>query len=434
MAEGPRRLATTVTSALVAAVVGLLGGLVGCSPPTEAFVTRSGTTLQVDGAPFRFVGFNLYDAAASDLYSCSPSTRLDDAALDEAMRSVADAGGTVVRFWVFQPYTAGGTDFSGVDRVLDAARAHGLRVLPVLEDGQGNCSTGEPAVPLRMAGVDWYSEGYRVPYGTATVSYRDYAATVARHYRDDPTIIGWSLLNEGETYARTADGRSVLVGFARDMAAVVRAADPHHLVTVGTQSNGAPGTSGADFRDVYGVDGVDFAEVHDWGFYGSDDEAMPGADADGTLPDPDDCDALDAEIGCSFAIAQQLGLPIVVGEAGLDPAKVGGEERRAGLFRGKIAAAFAAGASGYLLWQLNVQDTDGYGVLVGSDDPVFAVLADAAAGLHATAAGRGTGRRAVRRRRRVSGPGARPRSTAARPAGAARAAGWAGRPRSRAAR
>jgi len=365
---------------LVAAVVALVLGLAVAvlrsgDDRADAFVTRSGAELRVGREPFRFVGFNLYDAAASDSYSCSPATRLDDDGLDAAMRAIHDSGGTVVRFWAYQTYTAGGTDWSGVDRVLRAARAHDLRVMPVIEDGPGNCSTGESGVPLSdAAGGTWYSAGYRVPLGNAATSYRDYAARIAAHYRDDPTIVAWSLVNEAETTERDSDDVSALVGFARDVSGVVHAADPRHLVTLGTQSNGAPGASGADFAEVYGLSGMDLAEAHDWGRYGSDTEAMPGSTSEGGLPSVDECQARNAQIACAFVLARDLGKPLVIGEAGIATSEEMSQAQRAENFRLKATAAFEAGASGYLVWQLNEADTDGYAIIVGGKDPTFGVL------------------------------------------------------------
>lgn len=374
-----RRILLVAATALLLVIGFLIVRAASADDPADRFVTRSGRSLEIAGQPFRFVGFNLYDAAASDIYSCSPSTRLDDEGLDDAMAAIHDAGGTVVRFWAYQTYTHGGTDFSGIDRVIAAARAHDLRVLPVLEDGPGDCSTGQSGVPL--GSVDdgtWYSQGYKEPLGSAAVSYRAYAATIAHHYRDNPTILGWSLINEAETTARDDAGDSALVDFARDVAGVVHAADPHHLVTLGTQSNGAPGASGADFTAVYGLPGLDFAEAHDWGDYGSDSEAMPGSTSDGKLPTPDECQASNAQIACAFVLARQLGKPLVIGEAGISADDGAGRTTRAQQFHAKIGAAFSAGAAGYLIWQLNDTNTDGYAVLVGEDDPVYAVLDEAA--------------------------------------------------------
>ncbi|MEO3937850.1 cellulase family glycosylhydrolase [Dermatophilaceae bacterium Soc4.6] len=381
MPEAPHRRPVGVLAAVVCVLL-LAAGLGACSRSTS-FVARNGSGLTLDGSPYRFVGFNLYDGAASDVFSCQPQSRLDDSALAETMKAIREqAGATVVRFWAYQTYTAGGTDFAGVDRFIAAAAKAGLRVMPVLEDGPGDCSTGEKRVPLSRAdNGQWYSQGYKVPLGWAARSYRDYVRVMAEHYKDDPTILGWTMVNEAETDQRDAQGRSVLVSFAGDISAVIKAADPHHLVTLGSQSNGAPGASGADFREVYAQTGLDFTEVHDWNRWGSDTEAMPGSE-EGALPDPASatCTARDAPIACSFAIAKLLGKPIVVGEVGIDASDDAGRARRAQLVDAKARAAFGAGASGYLVWHLDRTATDDLSVLTSPPDPLLPVLKAVASG------------------------------------------------------
>ncbi len=372
-------MAAPAVAVLLAATLGGCGG-----GAQDAFVTRAGEAFAVAGKPFRFVGYNLYDAAASDIYSCSPATRLSVLALTDLLRTAHDEGGaTVLRFWAYQTYTDDGRDFTGVDRVIAAAREVGMRVLPVLEDGPGDCSTGEPGTSLaEYPGDAWFTEGYKVPYGSARMSFRDYARVVAEHYRDEPTILGWMMVNEAETQARV-DGRPVLADFARDVSGVIKAVDSRHLVTLGTQANGAPGASGQDFATVYSEPGLDFAEVHDWGRYGSDDEAMPGAEAGGRLPDASSPECTDpaAKIACSFSFAPGLGKPLVVGEAGITAEDEAGRRRRADLIGAKARAAFAAGADGYLVWHLNTAATDGYDVIPARRDPLLTTLAAVAAEL-----------------------------------------------------
>jgi aryl-phospho-beta-D-glucosidase BglC (GH1 family) len=359
-------------------ILTLLAALTGCgSSPSDEFVTRSGTRFELGGKPFRFVGANLYDAAATDLYSCSPETRLSDGKLRKAMAYLHDkAGATVVRFWAYQTYTDSGKDFSGIDRVIDAARAEGLRVIPVLDDGPGDCTTGQPGESKASWQNDtWYTQGYKTPYGDAVLSYRDYVAAITHHYRNNPTIMAWMMMNEAETSTRNQGDQTALADFALDIGTLIKSEDPHHLVTLGTQGNGAPGTSGRDFAAIYSQPVLDFAEVHDWARYGSDEEALPGS-IDGKLPAPDSpgCTALTAKIACSFAIAKQLGKPLIVGEAGVQAKNDADRERRAGLLQAKMNAAFAAGASGYLIWQANTLNTDGYALIIGQDDPLVEVL------------------------------------------------------------
>lgn len=344
---------------------------------SDAFVTVQGRSFEVAGKPFRFVGANLYDAAATDRYSCRAGSRMSDAQLTDTLRYLHDeAGVTVLRFWAYQTYTQGATYWGGIDRVLAAAKATGIRVIPVLEDGPGNCTTSATATPkAAYEGDTWYSQGYRVPYGNATLSYREYVARITAHYADDPTILGWMMMNEADTSARDSANRPVLVDFATDIAGVIRAADPHHLITVGTQSNGAPGASGADFAAVYGLQAIDFAEVHDWGYWGSDSEPMPGGT--GSTPPSatsSECVALQAPIGCSFALAAGLDKPLIVGEAGIKGTTAAERTTRARQLRAKMDAAFAAGASGYLIWSVTTGETDGYDVLTTTHDPLIAQL------------------------------------------------------------
>jgi aryl-phospho-beta-D-glucosidase BglC (GH1 family) len=245
---------------------------------------------------------------------------MSDTQLVDTLRYLHDrAGATVLRFWAYQTYTQGATYWNGVDRVLAAARTVGMKVIPVLEDGPGDCTnTPDRVSKADYEGDTWYSAGYKQPYGNATLSYRDYVSQITAHYADDPTILGWSMMNEADTSAVTAQNVPVLVDFATDIASVIRAADPHHLITVGTQSNGAPGASGPDFTAVYQLPQISFAEVHDWGYWGSDLEPMPGG-IGSTPPAADSipCALRNALIGCSFARAVALDKPLVVGESGM---------------------------------------------------------------------------------------------------------------------
>lgn len=349
----------------------------------DGFVGVDGSDFVLDGSPFRFVGVNIYDAASSDRYSCRAATQMSDTELVSTLRYLHDeAGATVLRFWAYQTYTQGATYWDGVDRVLAAAKRTGMKVIPVLEDGPGDCTTSEGRVPkAEFEGDTWFTRGYRQPYGNATLSYRDYVSKVTAHYADDPTILGWSMMNEADTSARDGD-QSALVGFAGDIASVIRSADPNHLITVGTQSNGAPGASGRDFAAVYGLPSISFAEVHDWGYWGSDTAPMPGGEGS-TPPNASspECSALNAPIGCSFALAAALGKPLVVGEAGMKGTTAAERDVRAGLLRAKMDAAFAAGAAGYLIWSVTTADTDGYDVLTSRKDPLLGQLSQVATNL-----------------------------------------------------
>ena len=378
----PPTTGTTGTAASTAsAPTSTAAGTTGDAAFAGSFVSRSGRQLILNGSPFRFVGVNLYDAAATDRYSCNPGKMLSDAALLTTLRYLHDqAGATVLRFWAYQTYTQGGTDFTGTDRVIAAAKAVGMKVVPVLEDGPGNCTNSSAVVPKSKYQNDtWFTAGYKVPYGNASLSYRDYVKVIVAHYANEPTILAWSMMNEADTSARDASGQTVLVGFAKDIVGVIKSVDTRHLITVGTQSNGAPGASGPDFTAVYSVAGVDLAEVHDWGYWGSDQSPMPGGEgANPPAADAPACRARNAPVGCSFALAAALDKPLFVGEAGIMGRTEQERTTRATLLRAKMDAAFGAGAVGYLVWSVNTGITDGYDVLINDNDPLIGQLAQVA--------------------------------------------------------
>jgi len=348
------------------------------------FVTVRGRSFELAGKAFQFVGANIYDAAASSRYSCRSGSEMSAAELLATLRYLHDvAGATVLRFWAYQTYTQAGTYWNGVDRVLADAREVGMKVIPVLEDGPGNCTTTPTASPKsQYEGDTWYSRGYKVPYGNAALSYRDYVKVITAHYANNPTILGWSMMNEADTEARASNGASVLVGFATDIASVIRSVDKRHLITVGTQSNGAPGASGPDFTAVYKLPVISFAEVHDWGYWGSDVEPMPGGK--GSIPPSAtsaQCARTNASIGCSFARAETLDKPLIVGEAGMRGVTVHERTLRAVRIRAKMNADFAAGASGYLVWSVTQANTDGYDIRINTHDPLIAQMKQVADGL-----------------------------------------------------
>lgn len=371
----------------------------------DSFVTANNGKFYLAGKEFRFVGFNLFDAAGSGSapYSCLQTngwwTKFSNGELNDSLRVMkTESGATVLRFWAFQKYTKGGTDFSGIDNVIQLAKINGFKVLPVLEDGPGYCT--EPGgggnghqAKWQYQNDSWYTDGYKVVNSGNTLSYRDYVKAIVTRYKDEPAIFGWMLMNEADTSKKvTLDGRqqSDLVPFATDMGSVVKAADPNHLLTVGTQSNGASGATGQDFIDVYSVKTIDFADGHDWGYWGGDTLPLPGAtlDANGTivLPDPMSAECLktyQGKIGCSLAQAVHvLHKPMIFSEGGVagtnDPAlykKYHNLDERATLMDAKLKAFFDNQGAGYLYWQFNkIVDGEHFDVLASTHDPLLATI------------------------------------------------------------
>ncbi|HEY8598883.1 MAG TPA: S-layer homology domain-containing protein [Thermomicrobiales bacterium] len=346
------------------------------TPDTRGFVGRQGTQFTLGGQPFRFVGFNLFDAAATASYQCAWWTRYSDEELDAALGAMkGQAGASVLRFWAFQSYTAGGTDWSGIDRVLRLARKHEIKVIPVLENGQAHC--GNYGAAKWQQGDTFYRNAIRRDYTYGSpLSLPDYIDRIVGRYKDDPTIMAWMIMNEADT-----GDKEGLYAFAAALSTQIKALDSRHLVTLGTQSNGVSGSSGSDFIRLYSLPTLDFAEGHDYAFWGGDTDPLPGSTDGKTLPAPGSAACLStayvpnqAKIACSIAQAQQiLGKPYLIGEAGIGGASdVAGRQRRADLLGAKMEAFFANGGGGYIVWQWNrVVDTEGFDVLGTMADPLL---------------------------------------------------------------
>lgn len=362
------------------------------------FVSTNGMTFMLNGAEFKFVGFNLFDGAASDFYKCGGWTRYSDTELDAALKYAKNNGGaTVLRSWAFQSYTKSGTDWTGLDKLLRIAKDNGFKVILSLENGPGHCQLGNNGqAKWAYQGDTWYTNGYKVKYGTNQKTFYEYIDTIVPRYKNDDTILAWELVNEPDTSMRTngiddcrAGGQTVIRAFASDLSSRIKALDSNHLVTVGAQSSGACGGSGPDYVDINDLPNIDFGTIHDYGYWGDPNHSnwtlgeqmpLPGSvNNDGiTLPSINSVECqktYEARMACAIAYAKQVvNKPVIVGEVGVSTTRFN-KDQRAAIYDAKMNAAFTNGVTGYLVWQLNkVIDGEQFDVLTTSNDPLFATM------------------------------------------------------------
>jgi mannan endo-1,4-beta-mannosidase len=349
------RAASHLVAVLLAAIV----GLALAAPPSvaatgsgSAFVGRSGATLTLNAQPWRFVGFNDYQLTSLPGSAFSCGRAVDQATLGAILADAKKAGATAIRTWFYQSYydtnAVGQTtapSWTAFDRVVNAAAAAGLKVIPVLVNEWQDC---EPRSVNKNLG--FFQGAYRQPGYGYPLSFRSYAATVAAHYANNPTIAFWQIGNELESNtpsgcdgAAESQGASALRTFADDVTSSIKAVDPNHLVSLGTMGSGQCGLSAGDYQYVH-AGAVDLCEYHD---YGDVTQAMPS----------DGYNRLAERIGQCRA----LGKPLFVGEAGIvaDVGRAGQStgtidanslQLRAQYFSAKMQAAFTNGLAGYLLW------------------------------------------------------------------------------------
>lgn len=335
------------------------------SSALTGFVTRSGQDLMLNGAPYRFTGLNIYNANSVNNYWYTMGV---GDGLDQALTAIGP-GKNVFRAWFGQWLanpTGKGLDFSVFDHTLAVARAHGYRVIVTLADQDGTWDDGIN----KTLDSGWYQQGYRSTVSTVPSSwgarngltYRDFVRSVVERYRDDPTVLMWQLVNEAEAKrsdgscpTATDDAAAVAIrGFADDMSRMIKSVDRNHLVSLGTIGTGQCGTSGPRYQDVHSPAGIDVLEMHDY----VSGQSLIGDQWNGMKLRLDQ--------------ARSLNKPLFVGELGIDPRDVGGQDARARVVGTKLRDQFDAGVVGVLAWEWrNAGQSGGDRYVIGPGDPVL---------------------------------------------------------------
>lgn len=338
------------------------------SPVTAAarpFITVRGTQLMEGERPFHFVGANLN-------VMHGPTAR---AAAGRTIAAAARDGLRVGRIWALGEglssapewsrrdylFRAGPTGwqeaaFRQLDRVIELAREHGLRLVITLSNHWKDY--GGIPLYLRWAGhVDVESYGYSDRFFTDPRCREWYWAHVARivtrvnqrtgvPYREDPTIMAWELQNELHgTPEAAADRRRWVTELSRR----IRALDPNHLVVPGTLGYNLE-LERRDWIAMCRLPAVSYCDQHTY--------ATEHLRTRGALN-------LRRHIDDRVQLAHHVvGKPMVFGEYGFPDA--GSMVARARLHRRYLERVFHDGASGALVWiyQPSLSWKRTYGVLI----------------------------------------------------------------------
>jgi mannan endo-1,4-beta-mannosidase len=318
--------------------------------PAPSFIRVQGTAFIKNGRPWRFVGANTNHIWEPALFNA-------ERILDEAVQ----LGIEVVRIFPyaeqFYPFDRTAEDQREVERywreldhVLDLARRRDLRViLAPTWDYVGIILTGDPRQGDR--------NHYRFMTDPRAVErYQRFWTYLAerrntvngRRYRDDPTILGYNVINEWEV--ADAPGRlsqdEVQAAVARwfeEMAAHIKRVAPNQLVGSGVIGDDQPGI---DFVRIHRAPSIDFATVHVY-----------------PHQRPPEWLAERARLA-----REQVGKPIVLQEGmaqGDDTAKAAYIERY-------WSVAVAAGFSGVMFWDWQTSE-DGYQVFPTDRQTVAAI-------------------------------------------------------------
>ncbi len=215
------------------------GQQTGAPTGDDAFVVRSGTSLMLNGQPFRFSGANIYWLGLQDKSDGSiayPS----HFAVDDVLATASWMGDTVVRahtlgisvgcklciepaLGTFNPVALQHIDYA----LLEARRYHIKLIIPLVDNW--HYYHGGKSIFTRWRGLSDEQAFYSSP--AVIHDFEDYIHTLLNHvntytgiaYKDDPTILAWETGNE----------LSAPVSWVQTISTYLKQEDHHHLVMDG---------------------------------------------------------------------------------------------------------------------------------------------------------------------------------------------------------
>ena len=326
----------------------------GAPSVRTGFITRVGTRLFLNGQPYHFLGFNIYNANSRAGSTCW-YTLNDGSGLDRALTDASGENAFRADFYQGLAMRNGVRDWSAFDKTLAVAAAHHMKVVASLSGEGGSCKD----YPVDTHKLEsWYQSGYTHPEATGE-SYRNWVRDVVSRYKDNPAILMWQMMGEAEDPVQwspkvcSATANGTLKAWASDMAAMMKSIDRNHLVTVGTIGSGQCGASGSAYVGLYSSPNIDVCDRED---YGHPSQAMPGDQWNGMLVRIQECAAMNK--------------PLFVAETGIQRS----DPNRRAEWDAKFAAQLGAGVVGEFIWDFSLGSiSDGYEVLPG--DPPMTLLA-----------------------------------------------------------
>ncbi|KAM7264961.1 hypothetical protein ACFE04_002644 [Oxalis oulophora] len=254
----------------------------------NGFIKTKGPHFLLNGDPFYANGFNAYWL----MYMGSdPSTKYK---VTSAFREASSHGLTVGRTWAFSDggykalqYSPGKYNeqmFQGLDFVVAEARKFGIKLILSLANNYDSFGGKKQYVNwARNQGQFLSSDDDFFRNSVAKSYYKNHISTVLNryntitkvHYKDDPTIMAWELMNEPRCTSDPS-GRTIQA-WITEMASHVKSIDRNHLLEAGLEGfygastpdrtrrvNPAGYNVGTDFIANNRIHGIDFATVHSY--------------------------------------------------------------------------------------------------------------------------------------------------------------------------
>ncbi len=349
---------------------------------SSQFVRAQGTRFVVHGKPFRFVGANVAVMYRDE----------DRAQMPETLARASQAGIRVLRVWASGE--GGQNDVGPLADFADWPRTHPFRWKPgewneealvhldkLIAEAARNkllvqlClanwwrDTGGVTQYLRWVGINDAADD-KYPFGINPEQamsfythpetrrlYREHVEKLVTRrntvtgtlYRDDPTIFGWELINEGQAVTSRWHERRAWV---EEMSNYLRTLDGNHLITSGVWSY----RTAAERREWifdHQLPNIDYCDFHHY----------PNPDRDVAVDSPAD---LQDFVDNRMAAAYTLNKPVVLGEFGMGPEGFNGYSQLE-WYRAFFESNIRAGAAGAMFWIWTPDPARGYGVAYATD-------------------------------------------------------------------
>jgi mannan endo-1,4-beta-mannosidase len=237
-------LACVFASAL--AVASVVPSRASAQAPLERIITRQGDQLMDGDRPFRFISFNIPNLQlVEDNFAPGAKTAWrwpDEFELNDALESVRQLGGTVVRTYVLSVrrkgsdmgdhvYVRGPGDFNeeafcSLDLALEIAGKKGVRiVIPLVDGWKWQGGRAEYAAFRGKRPDDFWTDEQVIADFEATIRHvlTRVNTRTGVAYRDDPAILAWETGNEVDCPS----------AWTRRIAATIKSLDAKHLVLDG---------------------------------------------------------------------------------------------------------------------------------------------------------------------------------------------------------
>jgi hypothetical protein len=255
------------------------------------FAYRCGIHFCLDGNTYYFAGANTYDVFTFGSGSGDTETQfMDKAKIDAHFTNLQNDKVTVLRVWMFSHESWHGfekskgvydeQEFSLFDYVIQSAKAHNLKLIPVFEnywEAYGGIDTR-----LSWEGLSGGHPGRGQFFNktkcpgcyTSYKNYVSYALNRVNHYsgiayKNEPTIFAWELMNEPRYQDQTPNENSTgttLRAWVDEMGAFIKSIDPNHMLDAGIEGHqaiyGFGGDEGNPFVYIQQSPYIDFTSAH----------------------------------------------------------------------------------------------------------------------------------------------------------------------------